>query len=109
MANVEANISVHVHHFFFNEHKGIKLYCLPATSFTRQDFSAIFRGLPTNEFGRDDTGKFGATIFNVKENRHELKWIPTHGKEAINDKKSQEEKNKQTTAANPEFNPFVGA
>ena len=25
---------------------------------------------------------------------HEFKWIPTHGKEAINDKKSQEEKNK---------------
>ena len=93
-ANVEAIISGHVHHFFLNEHKGIKLYCLPATSFTRQDFSAIFRGLPTNEFGRDDTGKFGVTIFNVKENGHEFKWIPTHGKEAINDEKSQEEKNK---------------
>ena len=41
-ANVEAIISGHVHHFFLNEHK-VKLYCLPATSFTRQIFQQFSR------------------------------------------------------------------
>ena len=91
-ANVEAIISGHVHHFFLNEHKGVKLYCLPATSFTRQDFSAIFRGLPANEFGRDDTGKFGVTVFNIKEQGHDFTWIPTYGKETIDDKNNQDAK-----------------
>ena len=91
-ANVEAIISGHVHHFFLNEHKGVKLYCLPATSFTRQDFSAIFRGLPSNEFGRDDTGKFGVTVFNIKEQGHDFTWIPTYGKETIDDKNNQDAK-----------------
>ena len=91
-ANVEAIISGHVHHFFLNEHKGVKLYCLPATSFTRQDFSAIFRGLPSNEFGRDDTGKFGVTVFNIKEQGHEFTWIPTYGKETVDDKNNQDAK-----------------
>ncbi len=90
--NVEAIISGHVHHFFLNEHKGVKLYCLPATSFTRQDFSAIFRGLPSNEFGRDDTGKFGVTVFNIKEQGHDFTWIPTYGKETIDDKNNQDAK-----------------
>ncbi|MDC0063275.1 hypothetical protein OAJ84_04700, partial [Candidatus Puniceispirillum sp.] len=93
-ASVEAIISGHVHHFFLNEHKGVKLYCLPATSFTRQDFSAIFRGLPTNEFGRDDIGKFGVTIFNIKEHGHDFTWIPTYGKETVDDKNNQDERAK---------------
>ncbi len=79
--NVEAIISGHVHHFFINKYKGIKLYCLPSTSFTRQDFSSIFRGLPADEFGRDDKGKFGVTIFHVNESGHDFTWIPTHGRE----------------------------
>lgn len=93
-ANVEAIISGHVHHFFLNEHKGVKLYCLPATSFTRQDFSAIFRGSPSNEFGRDDTGKFGVTVFNVKDQGHDFTWIPTYGKETVDDKNNQDAKAK---------------
>ena len=93
-ANVEAIISGHVHHFFLNEHKGVKLYCLPATSFTRQDFSAIFRGLPVNEFGRDDTGKFGVTVFNIKERGHDFTWIPTYGKETVDNKNNQDERAK---------------
>ena len=93
-ANVEAIVSGHVHHFFLNEHKGVKLYCLPATSFTRQDFSAIFRGLPSNEFGRDDTGKFGVTVFNIKEQGHDFTWIPTYGKEIVDEKNNQDAKAK---------------
>ena len=92
--NVEAIISGHVHHFFLNEHRGVKLYCLPATSFTRQDFSAIFRGIPLDEFGRDDTGKFGVTVFNIKEQGHDFMWIPTYGKEKVDDKNNQDAKAK---------------
>ena len=32
-ANVEAIFSGHVHHFFFNRYEGVKLFCLPPTSF----------------------------------------------------------------------------
>jgi len=80
-ANVEAIFSGHVHHFFINEYRGVMLYCLPATSFTRQDFSVLFRGLPTSEFGRDDREKFGITSINIDEKGHRVDWVPTGGAE----------------------------
>ncbi len=79
--DVEAIFSGHAHQFFFNRYHGVKLYCLPPTSFTRQDYSELYRGTPANEFGRDDTGKFGITLLDVLDNGHRLRFAPTHGRE----------------------------
>lgn len=62
---VRAVFSGHVHHFFYNRHKGVQLYCLPATSFIRQDYAELFPVSPASEFGRDDTGKFGITMVEI--------------------------------------------
>jgi len=62
---VRSIFSGHVHHFFYNRFKGVHLYCLPATSFIRQDYAELFPVSPAPEFGRDDTGKFGITIVDV--------------------------------------------
>lgn len=84
---VEAIFSGHVHQFFFNRYRGVKLYCLPPTSFTRQDFSELYRGTPANEFGRDDTGKFGITLLDIFNEGHRLRFAPTHGREIERDEK----------------------
>lgn len=86
---VEAIFSGHVHQFFFNRYHGIKLYCLPATSFTRQDFSELYRGPPADEFGRDDTGKFGVTLLDVFSEGHRLRFAPTEGREIAEGVKPQ--------------------
>jgi len=65
--NVQAIFSGHVHHFFYNRFKGVHLYCLPATSFIRQDYAELFPVGPASEFGRDDTGKFGITFVEIAE------------------------------------------
>lgn len=78
---VEAIFSGHVHQFFFNRFDGIKLYCLPPISFTRQDYSELYRGTPADEFGRDDQGKYGVTLLDVLEDGHRLRFAPTHGRE----------------------------
>ena len=80
-AGIEAIISGHVHHFFINHYRGVTLYCLPATSFTRQDFSVLFRGSAPAEFGRDDRSKFGVTLFHVDPRGHHIEWVPTDGTE----------------------------
>lgn len=63
--DVQTIFSGHVHHFFYNRYKGVHLYCLPATSFIRQDYAELFPVSPANEFGRDDAGKFGITMVQV--------------------------------------------
>ena len=79
-AGVEAIISGHVHHFFLNQYKDVQLYCLPATSFTRQDYAVLFRGPPAAEFGRDDAAKFGVTTMTMHGDHHQISWHPTGGK-----------------------------
>ena len=78
-AGVEAVFSGHVHHFFYNRFKGVKLYCLPATSFVRQDYAELFSVAPAPEFGRDDLGKFAVTFVDVLENGHRLRVVGTDG------------------------------
>ncbi len=78
--SVEAVFSGHVHHFFRNRYKNTDLYCLPATSFTRQDFAEIFRIEPAAEFGRDDTGKMHVAVVDVYQEGYRLNLIPTDGK-----------------------------
>ena len=77
--NIEAIFSGHVHHFFFNRLGQTKFYCHPATSFTRQDYSAMFPGQVEDEYGRDDKGKYGVSIIKVRQNNHSVKFIQTNG------------------------------
>ena len=77
---VEAVFSGHVHHFFANAYKGVKLYCYPATSFTRQDYAALFDGPVAPEFGRDDRDKFGVTMVDVTPQGHGFRFLPTFGR-----------------------------
>lgn len=77
--NVEAIFSGHVHQFFYNCYRGVKLYCLPPISFIRQDFAELYRGVPADEFGRDDDGKYGVTLLDIHEEGHKLRFAPTFG------------------------------
>lgn len=77
---VEAIFSGHVHQFFFNIYRGVKLYCLPPTSFTRQDYAELYRAGPAAEFGRDDVGKFGVTLIDVGASGHTIRFAPTEGR-----------------------------
>ena len=77
---VEAVFSGHVHHFFANTYKGVTFYCYPATSFTRQDYAALFDGPVAPEFGRDDSGKFGVTMVDVTAEGHNFRFQPTFGR-----------------------------
>ncbi len=77
---VEAVFSGHVHQFFYNRTGETKLYCLPPTSFIRQDYSELYPVEPAAEYGRNDTGKFSYALVDVHEHGHRLRVIPTEGK-----------------------------
>ena len=76
---VEAIFSGHVHHFFYNRYKGVKLFCQPPTSFTRQDYAEMFPVAPAPEFGRDDRGKFGVALVDVLDPGLRFRWFGTDG------------------------------
>ncbi len=80
--DVEAVFSGHVHQFFFNRVNTTQLYCLPPTSFIRQDYSELYHVGPTGEFGRDDPGKFSVALIDVLSQGHRLRILPTDGREA---------------------------
>ena len=80
---VEAIFSGHVHHFFYNRYKEVKLYCLPATSFIRQDYAEMFQIGPTKDFGRDDPNKYMVCMVDVLKYGHRLRFIPTEGREVV--------------------------
>ena len=76
---IECVFSGHVHQFFFNRAGGTSLYCLPATSFIRQDYAEMYAIAPPPEFGRNDTGKFGFTLIDVYAEGHRVRIVPTDG------------------------------
>ena len=78
---VEAIFSGHVHHYFYNRYKGVKLFCLPPTSFIRQDYAEMFPISPAPEFGRDDHGKYGFALIDVTDNGFDMRWQGTGGRE----------------------------
>ena len=78
--DVEAVFSGHVHQFFYNRVAGMKLYCLPPTSFTRQDYSELYGIGPAPEYGRNDEGKFSYAMIDVFERGHALRVYPTEGR-----------------------------
>ena len=77
--NIEAVFSGHVHQFFYNRVGATRLYCLPATSFIRQDYAEMYAIDPPKEFGRNDEGKFGVTLIDVFPEGHRVRIIPTDG------------------------------
>lgn len=77
---VEAVFCGHVHQFFYNRAGGVKFYCLPPTSFIRQDYSELYPVEPAPEFGRNDTGKFSYALVDVYDQGHQLRVIPTEGR-----------------------------
>ena len=81
---IDAVFSGHVHHFFHNRYNDTDLFCLPATSFVRQDYAEMFHTTPgtDSEYGRNDTGKLHVTVVDVYEDGHTLRLLPTFGKEA---------------------------
>ena len=78
-AGVNTIFSGHAHHFFYNRYRGVRLFCLPATSFTRQDFAEMFAVSPAGEFGRDDTGKLSVTLQRVDAHSPPPVVLPTGG------------------------------
>ncbi len=79
---VEALFSGHVHHFWYNRHNSMDCYLLPSTSFTRQDYSEMFRIAPSDQMadGRNDVDKVGYFIVLVYENGHVCHFRKTRGK-----------------------------
>ena len=76
---IEAVFSGHVHQFFFNRVEDAHLYCLPPTSFTRQDYSELYDVEPADQFGRNDEGKFSYALINVFKEGHRVTVHPTDG------------------------------
>jgi 3',5'-cyclic AMP phosphodiesterase CpdA len=76
---VEAVFCGHVHHFFWNRLYGTEFYVLPSTSFTRRDYSEMFRGAPTDEFGRNDAAKLGFFWVDVHDGGHVARFVRTGG------------------------------
>jgi hypothetical protein len=76
---IEAVFCGHVHHFFWNRLDGTEFYVLPSTSFTRRDYSEMFRGAPTGEFGRNDAAKLGFFWVDVHEGGHVARFVRTGG------------------------------
>lgn len=76
---IEAVLSGHVHQFFYNRLGSAKFYCLPPTSFTRQDYAELYRTRCEKEFGRDDQGKFSVALMHVTDQGHRLEFLPTQG------------------------------
>ena len=70
--DVEVLFAGHVHHFWYNRYSGTNCYLLPSTSFTRQDYSEMFRIVPPPEAqdGRNDQAKVGYFLVFVYENGH---------------------------------------
>ncbi len=77
---IEAVFSGHVHQFFFNRVGDTRLYCLPPTSFTRQDYSEVYQIGPAAEYGRNDLGKFSYAMVDILAEGHRVRVIPTEGR-----------------------------
>jgi len=80
--SIEALFAGHVHHFWYNCDPSTAIYLLPSTSFSRQDYSEMFRASPRKEMhdGRNDTGKIGYFVVLVYENGHVCHFRNTAGK-----------------------------
>ncbi len=80
-AGVEAVFCGHVHHPFWNHHRGIEYYLLPSTAFVRPEYSELGRVGPADEFGRNDTDRLGWCLLTVEDVGHRVEWIRAAGPE----------------------------
>ena len=69
----------HVHNFWYDLVGSCAMYLIPATSFMRHDYCELFRIAPEEEFGRNDTGKFGFFLVDVHERGHVAHFVRTDG------------------------------
>ncbi|MCZ4312187.1 metallophosphoesterase [Comamonadaceae bacterium G21597-S1] len=76
---VEAVFCGHVHNLFYNRFGATEIHALPSTSFVRRDYSELHSGAPTDEYGRNDTGKLGFFWVDVYERGHVARLVQTHG------------------------------
>ena len=75
----EALFAGHVHNFWYDRIGSCQMYLLPATSFMRHDYTELFRVAPGQEFGRNDTGKFGYFLVDVYQHGHVAHFVRTGG------------------------------
>jgi hypothetical protein len=75
----EALFCGHVHHFWYDVIGNTEMYLLPATSFLRHDYTEFYRIGPGDEYGRNDSGKFGYFVVDVHEGGHVAHCVRTFG------------------------------
>lgn len=75
---VTAVFSGHAHNFFYNRINRTDFFSLPATGFTRPEYSELFFIEPALEFGRDDFAKLGFFVVSVYEDGYDLDLIRLH-------------------------------
>jgi 3',5'-cyclic AMP phosphodiesterase CpdA len=75
----EALFCGHVHYFWYNVIGDTEMYLLPATSFLRHDYTEFYRIGPGDEYGRNDSGKFGYFVVDVHEGGHVAHCVRTFG------------------------------
>jgi 3',5'-cyclic AMP phosphodiesterase CpdA len=78
-AQVEAAFCGHVHHPFWNRHRGTDWYLLPSTAFVRPGFAELSRVGPGAEFGRDEGQRLGFCVVDVEPEGLHVEWVPTEG------------------------------
>ena len=106
--NVEAVFSGHVHQFFFNRVGETKFYCLPATSFTRQDYSASStRSVRPPSSGATTSGKFSYALVDVLPSGHRRARHPDRRAHARCDGDDAGQYSRPRRAASPEREPVT--
>jgi len=80
---VEAILSGYAHAAFFNGHGGMRLHVVPSVAFARRDYAEFARVAPAEEeeFGRNEVGRLGFALLEVRERGHALHPIMTDGSE----------------------------
>ena len=78
-SKIEAVFAGHAHNFFYNRQGETDFYVLPSVTFFRHDYSELFRVGPTEEYGRNDPGKFGYFFVKVFNNGHVAHAVRTYG------------------------------
>jgi hypothetical protein len=103
---VEGLFAGHVHNFWYDLHGHTEMYLLPATSFLRHDYAEFYRVNPGNEFGRNDSGKFGYCVVDVHERGHVMRLIRTDGRTLVPNVTHQPRR--MPSPANVKTAPYTG-
>ncbi|MEZ4238071.1 MAG: hypothetical protein R3F59_18380 [Myxococcota bacterium] len=78
-ARVGAVFCGHVHHPFWNHHRGIDYYLVPSTAFVRPGFAELARVAPGDEYGRNEVERLGFCVVDLAPaSRPRVSWVATH-------------------------------